>query len=150
MASSTRSGKYCALLFLDLDNFKTLNDTLGHDIGDLLLQQVASRVGSCVRKGDTVARLGGDEFVVMLEELSEFLPEAVMQTEAVGAKILASFNQIFQLENYEHTSTTSIGAMNSHAERTRARVSRDGFSATGDASPSAEAMTVLMARSPIA
>ena len=109
MASSTRSEKYSALLFLDLDNFKTLNDTLGHDLGDLLLQQVASRISSCVRKGDTVARLGGDEFVVMLEELSEFLQEAVMQTEAVGLKILAAFNQPFQLDTYEHISSTSIG-----------------------------------------
>jgi diguanylate cyclase (GGDEF)-like protein/PAS domain S-box-containing protein len=109
MASSTRSAKYCALLFLDLDNFKTLNDTLGHDIGDLLLQQVASRISGCVRKGDTVARLGGDEFVVMLEELSEFLQEAVMQTEAVGSKILAAFNLPYQLDTYEHVSSTSIG-----------------------------------------
>lgn len=109
MASSARSEKYGALLFLDLDNFKTLNDTLGHDLGDLLLQQVAGRVSSCLRKGDTVARLGGDEFVVMLEELSEYLQEAVMQTEAAGLKILAAFNQPFQLDGYEHISSTSIG-----------------------------------------
>jgi diguanylate cyclase (GGDEF)-like protein/PAS domain S-box-containing protein len=109
MASSARSEKYGALLFLDLDNFKTLNDTLGHDLGDLLLQQVAGRISSCLRKGDTVARLGGDEFVVMLEELSEYLQEAVMQTEAVGLKILAAFNQPFQLDRYEHISSTSIG-----------------------------------------
>jgi diguanylate cyclase (GGDEF)-like protein/PAS domain S-box-containing protein len=109
MASSGRSAKYCALLFLDLDNFKTLNDTLGHDIGDLLLQQVANRVSSCVRNGDTVARLGGDEFVVLLEELSEFMQEAVMQAETVGSKILAAFTRPFQLETYEHLSTTSIG-----------------------------------------
>lgn len=109
IASSTRSAKHSALLFLDLDNFKTLNDTMGHDVGDLLLQQVASRITSCVRKGDTVARLGGDEFVVMLEELSEYSQEAVMQTEAVGSKILAAFTQPYQLDTYEHLSTTSIG-----------------------------------------
>ena len=109
MTSSNRSAQHCALLFLDLDNFKTLNDTLGHDIGDLLLQQVADRVSSCVRKGDTVARLGGDEFVVMLEELSEFSQEAVMQTEAVGLKILTAFTLPYQLDTYEHNSTTSIG-----------------------------------------
>jgi len=109
MASSARSGNHCALLFLDLDNFKTLNDTLGHDVGDMLLQQVSKRIGNCVRKCDTVARLGGDEFVVMLEELSEFMEEAVMQTEVVGAKILAAFNQPFQLDSYAHLSTTSIG-----------------------------------------
>lgn len=71
LAASARSGKEGALLFLDLDNFKNLNDTLGHDIGDLLLQQVSHRIESCVREGDTLARLGGDEFVVMLEGLSE-------------------------------------------------------------------------------
>jgi diguanylate cyclase (GGDEF)-like protein/PAS domain S-box-containing protein len=109
IAASNRSAQHCALLFLDLDNFKTLNDTLGHDIGDQLLQQVADRVSGCVRKGDTVARLGGDEFVVMLEELSEFAQEAVMQTEAVGLKILAAFAQPYKLDTYEHNSTTSIG-----------------------------------------
>ena len=80
VASSTRNKKHAALLFIDLDNFKTLNDTLGHDIGDLLLQQVARRLEGCVRKTDTVARLGGDEFVMLLEDLSPKLLEAVSQT----------------------------------------------------------------------
>jgi diguanylate cyclase (GGDEF)-like protein/PAS domain S-box-containing protein len=109
LASSTRSARYGALLFLDLDNFKTLNDTLGHDIGDLLLQQVAQRLSTCVREGDTVARLGGDEFVVMLEDLSENVLEAAAQTETVGEKILVTLNQIYQLGQYEHHSTPSIG-----------------------------------------
>jgi len=110
LASSARSGKEGALLFIDLDNFKTLNDTLGHDIGDLLLQQVAHRLESCVREGDTVARLGGDEFVLMLENLSQLPIEAAAQTEFVGDKILASLNQPYQLGPHEYHSTPSIGA----------------------------------------
>jgi diguanylate cyclase (GGDEF)-like protein/PAS domain S-box-containing protein len=109
-ASSSRSTKDGALLFIDLDNFKNLNDTLGHDIGDLLLQQVAQRLESCVREGDTVARMGGDEFVVMLEDLSGNNNEAAAQTKAVGEKILASLNQTYQLAQYAYHSTPSIGA----------------------------------------
>ena len=110
LVSSARSGQTGALLFIDLDNFKTLNDTLGHDIGDLLLQQVAIRLESCVREGDTVARLGGDEFVVILEDLSEHSIEAAAQTEAVGNKILATLDQPYQLATHEYHSTPSIGA----------------------------------------
>jgi len=110
MATSARSGKYGALLFIDLDHFKTLNDTLGHDIGDLLLQQVAQRLVTCVREGDTVARLGGDEFVVMLEDLSENPQEAAAQTEAIGEKIIFALNQTYQLGSHESRSTPSIGA----------------------------------------
>jgi len=109
LASSTRSKRHGALLFADLDNFKTLNDTKGHDVGDLLLQQVAQRLVSCVREGDTVARLGGDEFVLMLEDLSDDEQEAATQTEAVGEKILAVLNQPYQLAGAEHRSTPSIG-----------------------------------------
>lgn len=109
IASSTRTGREGAILFIDLDNFKTLNDTLGHDMGDLLLQQVAQRLGTCVREGDTVARLGGDEFVVMLEELSVHRLEAAAQTRQVGEKILALLNQSYQLQEREYLSTPSIG-----------------------------------------
>jgi diguanylate cyclase (GGDEF)-like protein/PAS domain S-box-containing protein len=110
VATSTRSGMYGALLFIDLDNFKSLNDNHGHDQGDLLLQQVANLIATCVRDCDTVARLGGDEFVVMLEELSDKSPEAAVQTKTVGEKILAALNQPFLLAGREHHSTPSIGA----------------------------------------
>ncbi|CAA7620899.1 Diguanylate cyclase/phosphodiesterase with PAS/PAC sensor(S) (fragment) [Candidatus Terasakiella magnetica] len=110
MASSADNRHYCALLFIDLDNFKTLNDTLGHDIGDLLLQQVAIRLTACIREGDTVARLGGDEFVVMLEGLSKDLEEAAAQVEITGGKIIHTLGLAYQLASYEHHSTPSIGA----------------------------------------
>ncbi len=110
LASSARSGREGALLFIDLDNFKTLNDTLGHDFGDLLLQQVALRLESCIREGDTVARLGGDEFVVMLEDLSGHTLEASALTQAVGEKILTTLGQPYQLASHEYHSTPSIGA----------------------------------------
>jgi diguanylate cyclase (GGDEF)-like protein/PAS domain S-box-containing protein len=109
LATSARSSHMGALMFIDLDNFKTLNDTLGHDKGDLLLQQVAERLTSCVRETDTVARLGGDEFVVMLEELGERPREAAIQAKKAAEKILACFNQPFHLAGYEHYSTPSIG-----------------------------------------
>ncbi len=108
--SSARNGREGALLFIDLDNFKSLNDTLGHHIGDLLLQQVAKRLVDCVRNTDTVARLGGDEFVVMLEDLNEQNLEAAAQTEAIGNKILAALDQPFHLSIYVYHCTASIGA----------------------------------------
>ena len=106
---SDRSEKYGALLFIDLDNFKALNDTLGHDIGDILLVQVATRLVDCMREGDTVARQGGDEFVVILEELSQNSEEAAIQAKDVGKKILAALNQIYQLTDHEYHGTPSIG-----------------------------------------
>ena len=119
-SASARSGRDGALLLIDLDNFKTLNDTLGHHVGDLLLQQVALRLASCVREADTVARLGGDEFVVMLENLSELNLEAAAQTETVGEKILASLSQPYQLETHAYHGTASIGAtlFNGHQQTT--------------------------------
>lgn len=110
MASCARSGKGGAILFVDLDNFKALNDTRGHDIGDLLLKAVAARLSACIREGDTVARLGGDEFVVMLEGLSEKTIEAAAQVEVVGEKVLMALNQPYQLGEHEHHNTPSIGA----------------------------------------
>ncbi len=110
ISSSTRSKRWGAVLFLDLDHFKTLNDTLGHDIGDMLLQQVAQRLKASVRSSDTVARLGGDEFVVMLEDLSEDSLIAAMQAQRVGEKIMAALTQLYQLGVHPYHITPSIGA----------------------------------------
>jgi diguanylate cyclase (GGDEF)-like protein/PAS domain S-box-containing protein len=110
LASSGRAGKYGALLFIDLDDFKSLNDTLGHATGDALLQQVAMRLKSSLREGDTIARMGGDEFVVILEDLSERPIEAAQQTEVVSSKIFAALNRPYRLVSHDHLSTASIGA----------------------------------------
>ncbi|MDH5551998.1 MAG: EAL domain-containing protein, partial [Nitrosomonas sp.] len=107
---STRSDKYCALLFIDLDNFKLLNDTFGHEMGDILLRDVACRLNACVRADDTVARMGGDEFVVLLKELSLNKENAAIQAEAIGAKVLMALNESFHLNNVTYNITPSIGA----------------------------------------
>ncbi|MGE5386446.1 MAG: putative bifunctional diguanylate cyclase/phosphodiesterase [Betaproteobacteria bacterium] len=109
VVATQRNESAGALLFIDLDNFKTLNDTLGHDVGDHLLQQVAGRLKLTVREKDTVARLGGDEFVVMLEDLSPNLQEAANQAEAVGRKILASLGRSHILAEREYLGSVSIG-----------------------------------------
>ena len=109
LSSSDRSGQTGALLFIDLDNFKTINDTLGHAMGDKLLQEVAERLKTCIRIGDTVARLGGDEFVVMLEDMNEQTLEAAAQVEVIGEKILATLNQPYCLGNNNLLNTPSIG-----------------------------------------
>ena len=109
MTTSARNRQYCALMFVDLDNFKPLNDSLGHDVGDLMLQTVAQRLAICVREGDTVSRTGGDEFMVMLENLSENLHEATHLAEVIGNKILTAIKQPFQLAGHECLSTASIG-----------------------------------------
>ena len=110
LAASARSGKTGALLFIDLDNFKSLIDTLGYDMADLMLQQTARRLEACVRKSDSVAHIDGDEFVVMLEDLSAIPIKAAAQAEAVGEKILASLSQPYQLDtHHEHHSTASVG-----------------------------------------
>ncbi|AYC35007.1 EAL domain-containing protein [Pseudomonas cavernae] len=109
LAGSARSLHTSAVILIDLDNFKALNDTLGHDRGDMLLRQVALRLSSCIRESDTVARLGGDEFVVLLEGLNENPPEAAIQAKAIGEKILNSLNISYPLDGYEHHSTPSLG-----------------------------------------
>jgi diguanylate cyclase (GGDEF)-like protein/PAS domain S-box-containing protein len=109
LAISQRSGSYGALMFLDLDNFKTLNDTQGHGIGDLLLIDVAARLKLCVRESDTVARLGGDEFVVILQELSDSAIHAANLAETVAEKIVSALNEPYLLNNSEHHSSVSVG-----------------------------------------
>ena len=109
LAGSARNGLCGALLFIDLDNFKTLNDTLGHESGDMLLQQVAVRLLNCVREVDTIARFGGDEFVVMLEDLSDNDAEAALLARDMGEKILATLAVPYTLNGFEHSTTSSIG-----------------------------------------
>lgn len=107
MAAGSRSQAVSALMFIDLDNFKVINDTLGHHIGDLLLQQVAQRLLECVRVGDTVARLGGDEFVIMLEDLARDSQKAAEQAGLIGGKILIALREKFLLVgNTCHTSAS--------------------------------------------
>ncbi|WP_366522113.1 EAL domain-containing protein [Candidatus Accumulibacter sp. ACC003] len=109
LATSARSARHGALLFIDLDNFKSLNDTLGHDTGDILLQQVARRLTSCVREEDTVGRLGGDEFVVILAGLNGSAEDAAADAEVVAHKILSSLNDVYHLGNVAQRSTASVG-----------------------------------------
>lgn len=109
LAVMARHKNHGAILFIDLDHFKTLNDTKGHSIGDLLLVEVAKRLQTCVSDGDTLARLGGDEFVVILEDLNEDAAQAAVQVEAVCSKIISAVSQPYQLDDYLYHSSTSIG-----------------------------------------
>lgn len=110
MAAARRNRRYCALLFIDMDHFKQLNDTLGHEMGDLLLVQVGQRLKECVREDDTVARVGGDEFVVMLTGLAVGAAESEAQVRQLGEKILGALNQPYLLGVHVYHSTPSMGA----------------------------------------
>ncbi len=118
MATSHRTHRYFALMFLDMDNFKSLNDHYGHDIGDLLLIEVARRINLCTRQMDTVARFGGDEFVVMIRELEIELETSALQAKIVAEKIRAALAEPYLLHmqiasdtqmDIQHHSTASIG-----------------------------------------
>jgi len=120
MATSKRSGHYGALMFLDLDNFKPLNDTYGHAVGDLLLIEAARRIAGCVREADTVARIGGDEFVVLLGELDADKAESTAQAGIVAEKIRSTLAEPYLLAvqqesgaetTVEHHCTSSIGVV---------------------------------------
>ena len=106
---SKRTGQHRALLFIDLDNFKILNDTLGHHIGDMLLKEVGKRLSSCIRTSDTAARVGGDEFVVILEDVGSSLKDAASRAKSVAEKILESIGNSYRLTDRECLITSSIG-----------------------------------------
>jgi len=109
LARGGESASLGALMFIDLDQFKVLNDTLGHAKGDLLLQKVALRLASCVRLSDTVARLGGDEFVVMLEDLGDDPQAANDYARTAAEQILAALSQPYELTGYQYHGTCSVG-----------------------------------------
>jgi diguanylate cyclase (GGDEF)-like protein len=118
IASSKRNNRFAALMFLDLDNFKPLNDAHGHDVGDLLLIEAARRLKGCVREIDTVARLGGDEFVVLLSELGQSKDESGVQARLIAEKIRESISSPYHLtierkdqadSMVEHYCSASIG-----------------------------------------
>ncbi|MDP3539172.1 MAG: EAL domain-containing protein [Azonexus sp.] len=110
MLASERSKVYGAVLFLDLDHFKALNDTLGHDQGDMLLKLVAEILSANLRQGDTVARLGGDEFVIVLASLKESQLEAATDVEVICRKLVAALKQDYLLTEAQFHASASIGA----------------------------------------
>lgn len=107
--SSQRNKRLAAVMFLDLDSFKELNDTFGHDYGDILLQQVADRLLSVTRKEDTVARLGGDEFIIVLKDLNELMDDAMKEVITIADKVMDILNAPYLLKSIEYKCTPSIG-----------------------------------------
>jgi diguanylate cyclase (GGDEF)-like protein len=109
LAKSQRRQSYSAVMFLDLDNFKALNDTRGHSVGDDLLREVADRLQDCLRRDDTVARQGGDEFVVLVEDLCDQPDQAQELAEVLAAKLKNALNRPFLLDGQEFQTSSSIG-----------------------------------------
>ena len=109
LLQNERMQKYGVLLFIDLDHFKLLNDSLGHTIGDKLLCEIAKRLKSVVRQGDTVARVGGDEFIILLSMLSDRSSDAILEAKMIGNKTLEKLNKQFHLEGHNYHITASIG-----------------------------------------
>jgi diguanylate cyclase (GGDEF)-like protein/PAS domain S-box-containing protein len=104
-----RNPQGAALMFIDVDNFKDINDTLGHDMGDVLLRQMAQRMGECIRAQDTLARQGGDEFVVMLVDLARQPEEAANEAQRVAQKLLSRLAEPYTLGERQHPGSVSIG-----------------------------------------
>ncbi|MDD2880134.1 MAG: EAL domain-containing protein [Rhodoferax sp.] len=109
LGTLARTPHGAALMFIDVDNFKDINDTLGHDMGDTLLCQMAQRMSECIRAQDTLARQGGDEFVVMLIDLAEQPEEAANEAQRVAQKILICLNEPYTLGNRQYQGSVSIG-----------------------------------------
>lgn len=109
LATQRRQGTCGGLMFMDLDNFKPLNDTHGHDVGDRLLVEVAKRLTRQVRETDTVARFGGDEFVILLADLGADMPLAQAQAQKIAEKVLEALAQPYELGTVTHRCTASIG-----------------------------------------
>ncbi|MGB5438792.1 MAG: EAL domain-containing protein [Gammaproteobacteria bacterium] len=109
LARCRRHGHKGALLFLDLDQFKHINDSLGHSVGDALLQEVSSRLKKKLREEDTAARIGGDEFVVLIPELNDNSGKAIQQAQTVAEKIQTELSAIYNIRNHELQMTVSIG-----------------------------------------
>jgi diguanylate cyclase (GGDEF)-like protein/PAS domain S-box-containing protein len=118
MATGARSGRHGALIALDLDHFKRLNDTKGHSVGDALLIEVAQRLKASVREGDSIARMGGDEFIIVLIGLSHDQSKAAAQAEQIAAKIRSQLSEPYALGDFEYYTTPSIGIalFRGHAE----------------------------------
>lgn len=109
IALNQRDGGYSAIFFIDLDNFKTLNDTHGHDAGDILLIEAARRLQTCIRESDTVARLGGDEFVVVINSLGDNSDDAMIHADLVGEKMRGLLSQPYEFAEFIHHGSGSIG-----------------------------------------
>jgi diguanylate cyclase (GGDEF)-like protein len=109
MAASERSGEFGAIIFLDMDHFKSLNDTKGHEMGDLLLVEAAKRIKECIRDVDTVARFGGDEFVAILSDLGHDPDESKTAANKVAEKICVSLSDPFKLREFEYRTSASKG-----------------------------------------
>ncbi len=118
LSASARNGEYGGLMFIDLDRFKALNDTLGHDAGDMLLRDVAARLVASVRRGDTVARLGGDEFVIVFLGLGKERDAAAAALETLGTNILAVLQNTFHFGGATHASSASLGVTLFHDDET--------------------------------